>query len=264
MTRTRPTRARTLLSAVVLALLVAATPAAADIVMSAKSKYVAVKVEVDAALRTTPGLFDNLAAEGRKWGEVSRREAEKAYRENPADFSDGRGWFFERNYILLSTAGRYVGVVFTDHVYSGGAHPNTGVDTILWDTTAKKRVSVRPFFTETADNGPTMTALATLIRTAVAKEKKARDADVAADPAKDEWLKAIEPSLLKLGPLVPAPSTEPGKSGGLSIHFSPYAVGSYAEGLYTVVVPWRDFERFLSPEGRTVFGGTPLPPKKDE
>jgi hypothetical protein len=87
---------------------------------------------------------------------------------------------------------------------------------------------------------------------------------IAADSAKDDRLKAIEPSLLELGPLVPAPSTEPDKSGGLSVHFSPYAVGSYAEGLYTVVVPWRGFERFLSPEGRAVFGGEPLPPKTKE
>ena len=40
-----------------------------------------------------------------------------------------------------------------------GAHPNTDVDTIIWDQAAKKRISIRPFFTETADNGPTMKAM---------------------------------------------------------------------------------------------------------
>lgn len=260
----RPTRARAVLSVAALALLVPLVPAAADTVLSGKTRYVEMKVEVDGALKATPGLFDNLSAEGKKWGEMNRRDADKAWRQDPADFSDGRGWGFERTYTLFSTAGRFVGVLRQDYVNTGGAHPNTVVDTILWDAAAKKRVSVRPFFTETADNGPAMTALARLIRAAVAKEKTARGAEVAADLAKDDWLKGIEPSLLKLGPLVLAPSTEPGKSGGLSVHFSPYAVGSYAEGLYTVVIPWRDFAQFLSPEGRAVFGGEPLPPKKQE
>ncbi|WP_245430798.1 DUF3298 and DUF4163 domain-containing protein [Rhodoplanes roseus] len=255
--------ARCLVAAAAVAL-AAALPAAADTVMSAKTRYLDMKVEIDSALKRMPGLFENLSAEGKTWGEANRRDADQAWRRDKSDFSDGRSWGFERTYTLFSTAGRYVGVLRRDYVYTGGAHPNTVVDTILWDTAAKKPVSVRPFFTETADNGPTMKALAKLIREAVAKEKKARGGDVASDLTKDEWLKGIEPSLLKLGPLVLAPSNETGKSGGLSVHFSPYAVGSYAEGLYTVVIPWRDFAQYLSPEGRAVFGGEPPPPAKDD
>lgn len=251
-------------AALLIALSISLAPAVADTVMSAKTKYLDLKVEVDSALKGSPGLFENLAAEGKKWGETNRRDADKAWKQDPADFADGRSWGFERDYSLFSTAGRYVGVLRRDYVFTGGAHPNTAIDTILWDTQTKKQVSIRPFFTETADNGPTMRALAKLIRDAVAKEKKARDVDVAADPAKDEWLKEIAPSLLKLGPLVLAPSNEPGKSGGLSVHFSPYAVGPYAEGLYTVVIPWRAFAQYLSPEGRAVFGGEPPPPKKED
>ena len=55
--------------------------------------------------------------------------------------------------------------------YTGGAHGNIHEDTILWDRDAKKRVNIRPFFRETADNGPTMQALAQLARLAVAAEK---------------------------------------------------------------------------------------------
>ncbi len=54
-------------------------------------------------------------------------------------------------------ADRYVSVVRTDYMDTRGAHPNTDVNTILWDQTANKRISIRPFFTETADSGPTMT-----------------------------------------------------------------------------------------------------------
>jgi hypothetical protein len=40
-----------------------------------------------------------------------------------------------------------------------GAHPNSDVNTILWDKAGGKRISIRPFFTETGDNGPTMKAM---------------------------------------------------------------------------------------------------------
>ena len=58
---------------------------------------------------------------------------------------------------------------------TGGAHPNSDVNTILWDATEKKRISIRPFFTETADNGPTMKAmLQSRDRLAEGREEEAR------------------------------------------------------------------------------------------
>ena len=140
--------------------------------------------------------------------------------------------------------------------FTGGAHPNSYTDTILWDRDAKKRVSVRPLFKETADKGPTMTAMAKLVRAAVNAEKKKRDREVENNPETDTWLKGIEPSLLKLGPVTLAPSTESGKSAGLTFHFSPYMVGPYSDGPLTVFVPWTDFKDRLSPDGAALFGGT--------
>jgi hypothetical protein len=240
-------------------------PARAEVILSGETKAVAFKLTIADALKATPGLFADLAAAGKAWIDKNKREAEKEYRKDPSFFADGRTWSYERSYIHLSTAGPYVSVLRTDFFFSGGAHPATEVNAILWDTATKKRVSVRPFFTETKDNGPTMQALARLIRDAVAKEKRARGIPVAADPAKDEWLKGIQPSLLKLGPLALARSTAPGKSGGLTVHLSPYAVGPYVEGRYTVLIPWRAFAQYLSPEGRAIFGGEPIKPEtKDE
>ncbi|HYP12205.1 MAG TPA: hypothetical protein VEQ86_12100, partial [Xanthobacteraceae bacterium] len=53
-----------------------------------------------------------------------------------------------------------VSVVRSDSWFDGGAHPNQHADTILWDDVAHKRTNIRALFTETADNGRTMTALA--------------------------------------------------------------------------------------------------------
>jgi hypothetical protein len=148
---------------------------------------------------------------------------------------------------------------------TGGAHPNTGIDTILWDGDTKKRISIRPFFTETADNGATMTAMAKLVKLAVAREKIARGAAEAEDgkpmtpetiAEQDSFINdGVKSTLLELGPVTLAPSTQAGKSAGLSFHFSPYAVGPYAEGTYTAFVPWEQFKTYLSPQGSALFGG---------
>jgi hypothetical protein len=238
-------------------------------VASAKTHLVEISVDVDEALKPYPGLFDNCAAEGKSYAAAMRAQAEKEHREDPSAFHDGMAWTYDRGYALRSAVGRYISVVRSDDTFEGGAHPNHVADTILWDTQAQKRISIRPFFTETADNGPTMNALAQAAKLAIASQKIANDIPVGdADklpanitPAqylrKDTFINdGIKPSLLKLGPVTLAPSTEAGKSSGLTFHYSPYAVGPYAEGAYTAFVPWTAFRQYLSPDGAALFGGT--------
>jgi hypothetical protein len=166
--------------------------------------------------------------------------------------------------------------VRSDDWFDGGAHPNNHADTILWDTAAHKRVSIRPFFNETADNGPTMTTLAQLAKLAVAAAKLAKDINGydddtpdAKDMTPEQELQhdnfindGIKPALLRIGPVTLAPSTESGKSSGLTFHYSPYGVGPYVEGPYTVFVPWTKFQQYLSPQGVALFGGER--PKDDQ
>jgi hypothetical protein len=142
---------------------------------------------------------------------------------------------------------------------TGGAHPNSDVDTILWDSAAKKRISIRPLFTETADNGPTMMAMLKGVIASLNIEKKKRDAG---DTATAEWYKSLEPRLLKIGAVTLAPSTETGKSSGLTFHYPPYAVGPYAEGEYVAFVPWETLKPYLTPEGVKIFSGAR--PKGDD
>jgi uncharacterized protein DUF3298 len=250
--------------------LLAATP---DV--SIKNKFVEISVEIDNALKAYPGLFDNCFTEGKSWAQKSSNDAAKEQRSDPSLFRDRPKWSYDRSYTLRSVVVRYVSIVRADDTYEGGAHPNHVVDTILWDGDAQKRISVRPFFTETADNGPTMTALARLARLAVAAEKISRDIPAGSDDklrpnmTPEKYLRqdtfiadGIKPSLLQLGPLTLAPSTERAKSSGLTFHYSPYAVGPYAEGPYTVFVPWTAFQQFLSDTGRSTFAGTR--PKGDD
>jgi len=258
---TRRTTAMRISVALSACLFLTAAAAAAEPkpVISSKSKSAEIAVTIDESLKAHPGLYDNLLAEGRREAAKWRAEADDILRKgaDPMTFKDGRRYDYSRSYTERSAIGRYISVLRTDGVFTGGAHPNQNIDTILWDSQTKKRISIRPFFKETADKRPTMTAMAKLVRVAVFEEKKRRKLEtIEGTPENNEWLKDITPSLLSLGPVTLAPSTESGKAAGLTFHFSPYAVGPYAEGPLTAFVAWTDFKDFLSPEGAALFGGT--------
>jgi hypothetical protein len=184
-------------------------------------------------------------------------DATKEFNEDKELFRDGP-YSYGRVYSVRSiVADRYVSVLRDDYMDTHGAHPNRTVDTILWDKAEAKRISIRPFFAEIIDNGPTMTAIRTAVIASLREEKKAR----VSGETDDWWSKGLEPKLIGIGAVTLAPSTEAGKSSGLTFHYPPYAVGSYAEGDYVAFVPWETLKPYLSPEGQRIFGG--IRPKGD-
>jgi hypothetical protein len=223
------------------------------------TKTIEASVVLGAAIRADAPLAANCLAEGRKWAEKQRAAADVARKEMPDAFRLG-GWSVERKYEQRSVVGnRYVSIVRDDLMITGGAHPNLDLDTILWDRTAAKRISIRPFFKETADGGPTLKFLASSIIEAVKIAKKARHNG---EDSETDWIKAVQPTLLKLGPVTLAPSTEVGKSSGLTFRFAATALGVHAEGGYVAFVPWEQLKPYLAPEGVAIFGGAR--PKADE
>ena len=227
--------------------------------VSIKNKSFEARVFLDDAVKADPALAADCLAEGGKWMEKNAIEAESSRKEDPQLFRDG-GWTFERRYNVRSRVDdRYVSVVRNDYMDTRGAHPNSDVNTILWDQAANKRSSIRPFFAETADNGPTMKAMVKAVLASLTAEKKKRDVG---DTATAEWFKGVEPKLLKIGAVTLAPSTVSGKSSGLTFHYPPYAVGPYAEGEYVAFVPWETLRPYLTPEGAKIFGGAR--PKGDD
>ena len=224
-----------------------------------KNKVIDASVLLDDKIKADPALAADCLAEGRKWIDKNAAEAATSRKQDPVMFRNG-AWIFERKYNTRSVVdGHYVSIVRSDYMETGGAHPNSDVNTILWDRAANKRISIRPFFTETADNGPTMKALLKGVIASLNIEKKKRDAG---DTATAEWYKDLEPKLLKIGAITLAPSTESGKSSGLTFHYPPYAVGPYAEGEYVAFVPWETLKPYLTAEGQKIFGGAR--PKGDD
>jgi hypothetical protein len=241
-----------------------------------ETKYVKISLTIDRQLQRLTELFADCLAEGKAWANKTNGDATAEWHDNRKAFR-GLQWFYDRDYELRSAIGRYISVLRSDDWFDGGAHPNHHADTILWDNLAHKRTNIRAFFVETADNGPTMAALAEVAKLAVATAKLANDINGYGDddrPAAkdmtpqqeiehDDFIKnGIKPTILDLGPVTLAPSTDPRKSSGLTFHFSPYGVGPYVEGPYTVFVPWAAFRQYLSAQGATMFGGER--PKSDE
>ncbi|WP_249141283.1 RsiV family protein [Bradyrhizobium liaoningense] len=217
-----------------------------------KSRSIDARIVLDDKIRADAPLAADCLAEGKQWLDKSAAEAAASRKADPQFFRDG-GWDFERRYAIRSVvADRYVSILRNDYMNTRGAHPNSDVNTILWDKANNKRISIRPFFTETADNGPAMKAMVNGIIVALEAEKTKRGAS---ETATDEWFKELAPSLLKVGAVTLAPSTEAGKSSGLTFHYPPYAVGPYAEGEYVAFVPWETLKPFLTAEGTRIFGG---------
>lgn len=226
-----------------------------------KTKAVDVSILLDAKIKADPALAADCLADGKRYAEKQRRDADADRRNDPKMFPSD-GYTYERRFTVRSVvAGRYVSVVRDDYMNTQGAHPNSDVNTIIWDRRMRKRISIRPFFKELASGGPTLSFMLTDIIATLKAEKTKRGIDEAAEGT--DWYKELKPDLLKIGAVTLAPSTEAGKSAGLSFHYPPYAVGPYAEGQYVAFLPWKTLKPYLSPEGDRIFGGA-RPPGDDD
>jgi Deacetylase PdaC/Protein of unknown function (DUF3298) len=229
-------------------------------VISTKTKAVEISVAFDDTIKVRTELAANILGEGKRWAERERREADREWQNSPELFRGGQRWTLERDYAVVSVVSdRYISILRTDYTYTGGAHPNTTLETVLWDEQTKKRISIRPFFNDLSDNSRAMVEIQNAVISSLTTEKKERGTY---DPSDNEWFKNLQPSLFKIGAVVLEPSSEAGKSSGLTFHYSPYAVGAYAEGAYTAFVPWRILRPYLTAEGLAIFGGDkPKDPK---
>ena len=133
-------------------------------------------------------------------------------------------------------------------ISSGGAHPNSGADTLLWDVVGDREIFGRDLFKPRADHAKLDGVLCDAVKTA----KIQRDGAV--------WDPKTWPCPMWFdSDFVFAPSTEKDKIGGLTFLFDPYAIGPYVEGDYAVTVPFARFKDAVSPLYASVFAGDPQP-----
>src|SRR5262249_1759443 len=107
-----------------------------------KTRAIEASVYLDARIKADPVIAADCLADGRKWIDKSAADAASSLKQDPQFFKDG-GWSFERKYAVRSVVGdRYVSIVRSDYMDTHGAHPDSHVNTILWDQAEKKRISI--------------------------------------------------------------------------------------------------------------------------
>jgi hypothetical protein len=228
-------------------------------VVSIKTKYIEINISIEPALRAYPKLYQALTTEAKLDAEEQRKEALESWKTDPALFREQR-WTFDRSYRLRVVALPFVSILTDTGTFTGGAHPNTLLGTLLWDTRVNRRIEAESLFRETQKSGPTTTALAKLVHDSIIEEKKKRDVPV--DEETERWLEPIKADFSTLGAPSLAPSTVANRASGMTFHLSPYGVGPYAEGSYTAFVPFSTFETYLTDEAKKIFAGER--PKSDE
>ena len=133
-------------------------------------------------------------------------------------------------------------------VFEGGAHPNTGFDSLVWDRRAGVERPPLDLFTSPE-------ALDAAIRApfcdALDRERAARRGAPVDRASGDEFDACIRPS----GQAVVLGSTDRKRFNRISILVAPYAAGPYVEGAYEVTLPvTAAVLEAVKPEFRAAFG----------
>ncbi len=169
-------------------------------------------------------------------------------------------WFMnyslEIRHEVTGTFDDIISVRDTVSTFTGGAHPNYFLAGGIYRKNETTPLPLTTFITDQA-------AFNDLVIKGLAAEKIARGIEEAGSAAVEAGLREL---------LVPSPedpeiyrsnfvfegSTEPGKIGGITVMFSPYDVGSYAEGAYSVTLPAAILTPILTETWKGRFGGEPL------
>ena len=183
---------------------------------------------------------------------------EKAKAIAAADAEEGFDSPHDHQFDFEKTAsvGDIISVKFLELVHTGGAHPNYLLGGILHDRARGEDIFPSEILSE-----PGTAAMKTLLMEKLAEAKLERMSMEPQDmPAIRVEVTEVFPKEIEFwfGQVVFWPSTETDKFGGLTVRYSPYDVGSFAEGGYDLNVTAAEFDNMLSERFAPMFGGAPV------
>ncbi|MFA4891986.1 DUF3298 domain-containing protein [Brevundimonas sp.] len=225
------------------------TPAAAAAPMAFESKtpWADVRLTLPDAVRAQTDLHARLYAE-----EVRRLRqfTEGAQGELTEAGADADRPKYQKTITITAAAetGKLLSLKRTDFDYSGGAHPNTLMDGLLWDKALKRRVGIADLF----GKGTDLTALDQALCSAINTAKRARVPDGAGVTLGGKDFSCPRAADT---PFVLTPGDTPGKAAGLTFLIGPYQVGPYVEGAYEIAIPAAVFRSLLAVAYSGEFGG---------
>lgn len=211
----------------------------------------------DAIFSFAPAIAMDVVEDARTRLQAMQEDA-AAYKE--ADPQYFRPYGLKIDWIVSGASSPLAGLEGFVYTFTGGAHGNYMTDGRVYDTLTGDQLEARDLFT---DSDATAAAIADTVYKAMADAKVARNPDMGNyDTFLGESKDAVGVSDILMGEISLIGSTEPGKLGGLAIHFAPYEIGSYAEGAYHIAVPQAAFHDFLKPEYAAAFAGEPAEIKR--
>lgn len=224
--------------------------AAAPLAYDSKTQYAEVKLVMPDALKAQPDLHTRLYA-------ADVRDLRQFSEGAQADLSEfGGGDLPSYSRTVTWTSGAETGKLFSLEreatEYTGGAHGNLAYSAVLWDKALKREVQPAQLFRQGAD----LSVLDRALCQAVNAARKTKDAQ--ATPIGLDSSQTFSCPRAAQTPFVLAPSTTPGRAGGLTFLIAPYQVGPWSEGAYEVAVPQSAFRALLAPAYADEFAGTPL------
>lgn len=171
-------------------------------------------------------------------------------------------WFrqYSMEYRFEATAqeGDIISVLQNLYVYTGGAHPNYALKGMVQQKGQAEPVAIGAVVADAAGFGERLKSHLTDEKLERAYGETTRE-QIAAEV--EELLGDNANAATQWGAnYVLEPSSEAGKFGGITVLFSPYDVGPYAEGAYVITVPASDLAGKLTPAWAARFGGEPVLP----
>ena len=228
------------------------TPAdtAAPMAYESKTPFADVSLTLPPAIKSQPDLHARLYASAVR---DLRQFSEGAQADRTEAGGDGGSAPYDKTITVTPGAetGKLFSLVRGVSEYTGGAHPNPSATAILWDKALKREITGADLFSR-AD----LSALDIALCAAVNAERKRRNPNAQPITLTSSLWACPRAGAL---PFVLAPSTAPGKAGGLVFLIGPYQVGPYSDGSYEVTVPLSAFRGLLSPAYADEFGGAPKP-----
>lgn len=221
--------------------------AAAPFAYKAATPHAQVELTLPASLKGQPDLHAQLYAQGvrdlRAFADGAMGERSEMADEGIEVPPYARGIAYSTS----AETSKLLSLEKKEYEYAGGAHPNSAYGEVIWDKAMKRAIQPMALFRKDADFARLDAALCA----ALVKAKAQRPGAVPLGG--DTWTCPK----WRDSTFVLAPSSQPGKAGGLTFLFPPYAVGPYAEGAYEITIPYEVFASALAPAYADEFAGAP-------
>ncbi len=213
---------------------------------------------VPEAAMAIPRLGPGLVAEAQAAVADYRAQAEES-RANPA--TPFQTWLLDlewstafQNAAVLSLEGRRT-------EFSGGAHPVTGYDSLLWDQATLRRLTLADLFANRRDRGPALSAVSDAALEAYRVEAARKSATGEADEYWDvNAREVLQPTAGSFENFVLVASDATGRAAGVELLYGPYVLGPYVEGDYRLFISADVLVPHLASRFRDLFGGAPAAP----